>query len=197
MNLPNKLTILRCIMVPLIVIFMLPISSLGDNAWNEFVIHYGMWIAAVLFVLASITDFLDGTIARRHGLVTNFGKFLDPIADKVLVLSVFIAFVARGSVHALVPIVILFREFAVTGIRLLAIERGTVIAASKLGKLKTVTQIIALILLLLEALAWQDLPQFGQPLTWAANIMVTICVIMTLASGIDYFRKSLSLFKDL
>lgn len=197
MNLPNKLTIMRCILTPFVVLFMIPIATLNtSNPWNIFIGKYGMVIALILFAIASITDHLDGAIARKYGLITNLGKFLDPIADKILVLAVLIALVALGVVHTLAPIIILFREFAITGVRLLAIEKGKVIAASNLGKLKTVSQIIALIILMLYKITEALYPAFSLPLYVIGQTALWISVVLTLLSGYDYIRKSKDLFLD-
>ena len=150
MNLPNRLTLLRILILPLILLFMLPLPGDVFAGWNAFVTGPGPLVALLLFALASLTDWLDGHIARSRGLVTKLGAFLDPIADKMLVLTVFIVLVERGRISSIVPIVVLLREFGVSGIRMLAAERGIVIAAGWLGKVKTVTQLIALHLILLE-----------------------------------------------
>lgn len=196
MNLPNRLTLLRCALVPFVVLLMIPLSSFGDNDYNRFIESYGMIIALIIFAIASFTDFLDGYLARKRGQVTNLGKFLDPIADKVLVIAVLIAFVQIGTCHAVVPILVLFREFTVTGIRLLAIERGQVIAASYLGKAKTVTQMIAIVLLMLHHISirfWGGVEPYLFALSQAALVL---CLIMTVWSGVDYLVKSLYLFKE-
>lgn len=195
MNLPNKLTLFRLILVPFTVLLMIPVSSLGNCMWNQFVQKYGMILALILFSIASITDHLDGALARRRGEITNFGKLMDPIADKVLVLSVLIAFVALKRIHALVPILILFREFTVTGIRLLSIERGIVIAASRSGKIKTVFQIVSIILFMVHAIALQWLPVVEAFLWWPAELFVIVSVILTLYSGAQYVHRSRCLFQ--
>ena len=137
MNLPNKLSMLRICMIPIFVIF-----ALMDAAWAQYA-------ALAVFALASLTDMLDGKIARARNLVTNFGKFIDPIADKLLVMSALVVLTAQGRMPAWVCIVMLAREFAISGLRLIAVENGRVIAAGMLGKIKTVTQMAAVMLLLL------------------------------------------------
>ncbi len=197
MNLPNKLTLLRIILVPFVLVFMLPVPSQSATfaGWNAFIMSYGQIIALVIFIAASLTDMLDGAIARSQNLVTNLGKFLDPIADKMLVISVLIALVQNTRIHALVAIVIIIREFMVTGIRLLASDHGVVIAAGKLGKLKTVTQIIAISLLMVEALVIQLLLQVAPGLAanyhWVGDIAMFIAVVMTIISGYDYIKRNL------
>ena len=183
MNLPNKLTTFRVILIPFFVFFLLAPYFEG----------YGNYIALVIFIVASLTDFLDGKIARKYNLVTNFGKFMDPLADKLLVTSAFVCLVGVQFVPAWIVILILAREFAVTGLRTLAAADGVVIAASKWGKLKTVTQMIAIIALLLFMIpsmnfAW--LWTFGQ-------IMIYVCAVMTLISGIDYFVLNKGVFKSM
>ena len=140
MNLPNKLTVLRVIMVPFFVFFML--TDVGGAA--------NKWIALVLFIVASLTDMLDGKIARKYNLVTNFGKFMDPLADKLLVCSAMICLIPSGKLPTAVVIVIIAREFIISGFRLVASDNGVVIAANYWGKFKTVSQMIMIILLILN-----------------------------------------------
>ncbi|NLM19510.1 MAG: CDP-diacylglycerol--glycerol-3-phosphate 3-phosphatidyltransferase [Clostridiaceae bacterium] len=197
MNLPNRLTILRMILVPFIILFMLPIN--GWTFWNEFVVSQAAYIIAlVLFCIASLTDFLDGYISRKYNLVTNMGKFLDPIADKLLVISVFTALVQLSRIHSFVVVIVLAREFVVTGLRLLAIEQGKVIAASAWGKAKTTTQIIAIIWLMLEPIICNANPLIALSHTLKAigNILVLISVILTLISGLDYLIKNKKILKQ-
>ena len=137
MNLPNKLTILRILLIPVFVFFMLGHTGTA-----------GKWIAGLLFIAASLTDTLDGYLARKNDEITVFGKFMDPLADKLLVCSALICLVQLGRLSAWVVIIIVSREFIISGFRLVAAERGTVIAASPWGKLKTVTQMIMVILLI-------------------------------------------------
>ncbi|MDD2214808.1 MAG: CDP-diacylglycerol--glycerol-3-phosphate 3-phosphatidyltransferase [Oscillospiraceae bacterium] len=134
MNLPNKLTVMRIVLIPLVLIFLLPLPWSQAAAWNDFLSSGGRLIALLFFMIASFTDYLDGHIARARGIVTNLGKFLDPIADKMLVLSAFIALTELGRISSWIPVIILFRELSVTGIRLLAAKDGVVIAASKCYK---------------------------------------------------------------
>ena len=196
MNLPNKLTIFRIILVPILVI--IPLIGINQE-W------YGIpitWILVdIVFIIASITDKLDGYIARSRNQVTTFGKFLDPLADKILVLSAMLLLVEDGRLPAWIPIIVLAREFVVSGYRLIAVEKGgIVIAASKWGKLKTVTQMMAIIL------AFVDMNPFGAcfkgTLSEAAfilNLVVTILMIVqtiaTIFSGYDYLKGSKKLLK--
>lgn len=197
MNLPTKLTILRIILIPIILFFMLPLPFEGASAWNQFILSWGMIVAAAIFGLASYTDFLDGHIARKQNLITNLGKFLDPIADKLLVIAVLIALVERGRISTVVPVIILLREFAVTGIRLLAATDGSVIAASNIGKAKTVSQIVAILMIqiMMGVQHW-----IGTTTIWTvgntiANFALVICVILTIVSGWDYYAKNKAVFK--
>lgn len=140
MNLPNKLTMLRVILVPVFMVFA-AFSRYGTAEYNQVF----MLVAGIVFAVASITDFLDGYIARKYHLVTDFGKFMDPLADKCLTTAAFIYMVVDGMCHPVVLAVILFREFAVAGVRMIAAERGTVIAANLWGKVKTVLQMVTII----------------------------------------------------
>lgn len=133
MNLPNKLTVLRIILVPFFIASLLV----------SFPHHYA--VALIFFIIASVTDYFDGKIARKHNLVTDFGKFLDPLADKILVISALICFVSLGICDSILVIIVLFREFAVTSVRLVAASQGNVVAANIFGKIKTVTQMVAII----------------------------------------------------
>lgn len=171
MNLPNKLTLMRVIMVPPFVLFLL-----GDFGVT------GDIIALVLFLAASFTDFLDGYIARKYHLVTNFGKFMDPLADKLLVGSAAICLTAIGRIPAWAVVILIGREFVISGFRLIAAERGLVIAAGWLGKIKTVLQMVMTVALLihLDMPAWHMLETV---LIWAATIM-------TLWSLADYMVKN-------
>jgi CDP-diacylglycerol--glycerol-3-phosphate 3-phosphatidyltransferase len=172
MNFPNKLTILRICLVPLfIVCFYLPFEG-----WN--------YIAAALFVIAFITDIIDGRYARKHNIVTNFGKLMDPMADKLFVCSAFIMLVSWGAIHAVVAVVVIAREFIVSAFRLVAVEGGKVIAASWLGKIKTVTQCVAVTLVLLKN------PLFSLIGVPFDQIMVYVSVVFTIWSGIDYIVKN-------
>ena len=191
MNLPNKLTLFRIILVPIMVI----IPFLGIE--KEIVgIPLTYLIIDIIFVIASLTDKLDGYLARKNNQVTTFGKFLDPLADKILVLTAMIMLVEMQKLPAWIPVIVLAREFIVSGYRLVSVEKGgKVIAASKWGKLKTVTQMFAIIL------AFLDLHAFGECFTgilqggdFVLNLIVTVMmiiqVIATIFSGIDYLKGS-------
>ena len=208
MNLPNKLSLSRIILIPFILLFMLPIhiGSWCPTAWNEFIADYGMIVAAVLFVIASITDLVDGKIARKYNLITNLGKFLDSLADKMLVISVLIALVDTGRISSIWVIIIAFREFAVTGIRMLASAKGVVMAAKMIGKIKTVTQMIAITFLMFESLLVKifhaicgdgcTVESITDKVQIVGNILLLISVAMTIISGMDYLMKNLKYFKE-
>ena len=197
MNLPNKLTIFRIILVPIMVI--IPFLGLEEKVAG---IPLSWIIVDIIFIIASITDKLDGYLARKNNQVTAFGKFLDPLADKILVLSAMMMLVEMAKLPAWIPIIVLAREFMVSGYRLVAVEKGgIVIAASKWGKLKTVTQMIAIIL------AFLDLNSFGDCFTGTlqggdlilnlvVTIMMIIQVIATIFSGYDYMKGAKKLIKE-
>ncbi|CAK7043745.1 CDP-diacylglycerol--glycerol-3-phosphate 3-phosphatidyltransferase [uncultured Tissierella sp.] len=177
MNLANKITILRVFLVP---IFMIVLYS------N---IPYSTYVAAGIFIIASLTDTLDGYIARSRNMITNFGKFVDPLADKVLVSAALISLVELGKVPGWVVVLIIAREFTITGFRVIAASEGVTIAASPLGKIKTITQLIAIIALLLNNFPFNliNLP--------FANIMLYISLFFTIISGVDYIYKNKSALK--
>lgn len=199
MNLPNKLTILRIILVPFVLLFMLPLPFAFFASWNQFVLSYGMIVALILFVVASITDYYDGKIARTQNLVSNFGKFLDPIADKLLILSVTIALVQLNRIHTLVPVVFLFRDFVVTGVRMLGAEQQKVIAANNLGKAKTVSQMVAVIIIMVELALVQILPasmhEYVRYLRYPGDIAMLVAVLLALVSGYQYLMNNKELLK--
>ncbi len=176
MNLPNKLTILRVLMIPFFVFFML----------TDFLGYAGRIVALVLFCAASFTDFLDGFIARKYHLVTNFGKFMDPLADKLLVCSALICFVENGELAAWIVIIIIAREFIISGFRLVAADNGVVIAANYWGKLKTVSQMVMIILLILDL---ESLWMVTQTFVWLA-------LILTVISLEEYIRQNIKVLKE-
>lgn len=178
MNLANQITVARVLMVPPFLFLLL-----GP-------IPYGEFAAAGLFILAAVTDAVDGYLARSRQQVTTLGRFLDPLADKLLVSAALIALVELESVPAWIAIVIISREFAVTGLRTIAASEGRVIAASQLGKYKTITQVIAVVALMIHdfPLSLLDIP-VGVPFLYLA-------LVMTLVSGLDYFRNAGELFRD-
>ncbi|SHG94480.1 CDP-diacylglycerol--glycerol-3-phosphate 3-phosphatidyltransferase [Anaerosphaera aminiphila DSM 21120] len=168
MNLPNKLTFLRILMVPIFVIFM----------YVDF--KYSKLVATLIFSIASFTDFLDGYLARKNKLVTNFGKFADPLADKILVCAALITLTELGSIPGWGVIIIISREFSVTGLRIIAASENITIAASKLGKVKTISQLVSMIILLTNI----------SSLHLIGLIFFYIAVFFTVLSGVDYFIKN-------
>lgn len=197
MNLPNKLTIFRIILVPIMVI----IPFLGIK--GTFIGIPMEWIIIdLIFIIASITDKLDGYLARKNNQVTTFGKFLDPLADKILVLAAMVMLVEMAKLPAWIPIIVLSREFIVSGYRLVAVEKGNkVIAASKWGKLKTVTQMIAIILAFLDMNAFGEcfsgILQSGDAiLNFVVTIMMLVQTVATVFSGVDYLKGAKDLIKD-
>lgn len=184
MNIPNKITFTRICLIPLFMIFLLAPFDFGNFTLLNMTLPITDLIAAIIFILASTTDWLDGYYARRYNLVTNLGKFLDPLADKLLITAAFISLVEMQMMPAWIAIVIISREFAVTGIRLVAAADGSVIAASPLGKLKTVFQIIAI-----SALMLHNIPFAGLNIPFA-TIMLWMATILTIISGVDYFMKN-------
>ena len=177
MNLPNKLTILRVLMIPFFVLFMLwDITGAADK-----------WIATAIFIVASLTDMLDGKIARKYNLVTNFGKFMDPLADKLLVSAAMICLVEMGRLPAWMVIVIISREFIISGFRLIASDNGVVIAASYWGKFKTVFQMAMIIVLIFD---------FGGFFGIVEMVLIWISLILTVVSLVDYIVKNVGVLKD-
>ena len=175
MNLPNKLTIFRVILIPFFIIFFLiPITS------------YDKWIALAIFIVASLTDLLDGKIARKYNLVTNFGKFMDPLADKLLVCSALICLIELNKIPSWMVIIIIAREFIISGFRLVAADNGVVIAASYWGKFKTTFQMVAVCLLIADL----------EMLNVITQIILWIAVVLTVVSLIDYLIKNKNVMKE-
>lgn len=180
MNTPNKLTLLRIILVPFFILFLLV----------EQIPYHTLW-ALIVFAAASFTDLLDGKIARKQNLVTNFGKFLDPLADKVLVLSGLICFVQMGLSDSVVVIVVMAREFLVTSLRLVAVDNGNVIAASNLGKVKTAFTMVAMVGVMLLCIMQEfSFIPLSFPLFLVSEILLWAAVVLTIISGVDYLVKN-------
>jgi len=169
MNLPNKLTMLRVLMIPVFVVFMLVDITAYDK-----------WIALAIFIIASLTDLADGKIARKYNLVTNFGKFMDPLADKLLVCSAMIALIELDRIPAWIVIIIITREFIISGFRLIASDNDVVIAASYWGKFKTTFQMVMVILMI------ADIPA----LSIVTTVIMYIALILTIVSLVDYLVKN-------
>lgn len=175
MNLPNKLTMFRVILIPFFIVFLLvPITSVDK------------WIALTIFIIASLTDLLDGKIARKYNLVTNFGKFMDPLADKLLVCSALICLIELQKIPSWMVIIIIAREFIISGFRLVAADNGVVIAASYWGKFKTTFQMIAVCLLIADI----------EALNLVTQIVLWIAVVLTVVSLIDYLLKNKDVMKE-
>ena len=179
MNLPNKLTVLRVILiVPFVVFMLVPV-------WGDVI---SMYAAVAIFIIASLTDLLDGKIAGKYNLVTNFGKFMDPLADKLLVAAALICLTANGRLHAWISIIIISREFIISGFRLVASDNGIVIAASYWGKFKTTFQMVMIVMLILN---------FDNRLYQVCSVIVTyIALFLTVISLIDYVMKNKDLEKE-
>ncbi len=178
MNLPNKLTIFRVILIPFFVFFLLAPYFEG----------YGNYIAVAIFIVASLTDLLDGKIARKYHLVTDFGKFMDPLADKLLVCAAMICLIENGKLAAWIVIVIISREFIISGFRLVASDNGIVIAASYWGKFKTTFQMLMIIVLILDI----QMPFFEI----LGTVLTYIALILTVVSLIDYLWMNKSVLKE-
>lgn len=197
MNLANKLTILRILLVPIMVI--IPFFNIQGEFYG---IPITYLIIDAIFIIAAITDKLDGHIARSRNQTTVFGKFLDPIADKIVVITAMIMLVEFGHLPAWIPTIIIFREFIVSGYRLVAVQaNGNVIAASFWGKLKTVTQMIAVILAFIDPNPYATifngkLSGYDFVINLAVTLMMSVCVIATIFSGWDYIKNGKELFKD-
>jgi len=176
MNLPNKLTLLRVIMIPVFLVVLL--SGLVPHPLNRY-------IAVLIFMAASFTDFLDGYIARKYNMVSNFGKFMDPLADKLLVTAALISMIQLGDIAAWIVIVIISREFIITGFRTIAVERGIVIAASMWGKSKTTSQMIMIIVVLSGIFAGG----------FVNTVLIFISTVLTIISGVDYIVKNVDVLK--
>ena len=179
MNLPNKLTIFRVILIPFFIVFLLvpDMPFLPSTEWGE-------WIALAIFVIASLTDMLDGKIARKYNLITDFGKFMDPLADKCLVMAALCWFVETGDMVGWVLAAVLLREFAVSGMRLIAVEKGRVIAAGWSGKVKTASTMVCICLMLFGIPHWLNLACQG------------VILVTTVYSGVEYFVKNWDVFSE-
>ncbi len=190
MNTPNKLTVLRILLVPIMVVL-----SFFDIPGKVLWVPMTMFLMWIVFIIASITDKLDGYLARKNNQITDFGKFLDPIADKILVIAAMLILVGMQRLPAWIPIIVVFREFLVSGYRMMAAgKKGKVVAANKWGKLKTVTQMIALILIFIDNYAYFDFargvienPGF-MTLNIIQSIIMTLSVIATIFSGYEYLK---------
>lgn len=189
LNTPNKITIFRIFLIPILIIFLL-VAAIPNR----------FFFALITFLVASLTDHLDGKLARKYGQITNFGKFLDPLADKMLVMSAFICFVDLNLVSSVPVIIILLREFLVTSIRLVAMSSGKVVAANTWGRTKTVTQIVAVTVILISQCFSQHLENFSYNelkfISSINNFFVWVAVIFTVFSGYVYLKENFYLIKN-
>lgn len=181
MNLPNKLSLIRVLLVPL---FMAVLLIWEGETW-------AMWTGLFLFILASFTDYLDGKIARKHNLITDFGKFIDPLADKILVVAALLVFVQWGSMPSWAAMVVITREFAVSGLRMIAASKGIVMAAAMSGKIKTASSMVC-ICIMLTPLGAVSLAG-GFTMNWLCTAVI---VLTTVISGAEYFAKNTQVLKD-
>lgn len=197
MNLANKLTLFRIILVPIILI--IPLLNLQGKLWGVPITYL---IIDLIFIIASITDKLDGYIARSRNQITNFGKFLDPIADKILVIVSMLILVEVNKIPAWIPAIVVIREFIVSGYRLVSVEKnGKVIAASIWGKIKTCTQMLGIIVAFIDANSFgaifsENLSGGAFALNLVSTVFLSVSVIATIFSGIDYLKGCKELFKD-
>lgn len=197
MNLANKLTILRILLVPIMVI--IPFFNIEGDLWG---IPITYLIIDVIFIIAALTDKLDGHIARTRNQITTFGKFLDPIADKIVVVTAMIMLVEFGHLPAWIPIIVILREFIVSGYRLVAVQKnGNVIAANFWGKLKTVTQMVAITLAFIDPNPFGtifngDLEGYAFFINLLVTLMMSVSVVATIFSGWEYIKGGKELFKD-
>lgn len=183
MNLPNKITMLRILLIPVFLIFMIPLPNWTNkyevlNKFNNFVLNYGNMVAVVIFIIASITDGIDGYIARKYNQVTHLGIFLDPIADKIMVISALIVLVEQNKLSSWITIVVIAREFIVTAFRLIASDKKTVIAANKSGKIKTITQMALIIATLIIGSGH------------IINVLAILVLLITVYSGFTYIYSN-------
>lgn len=185
MNLPNKITIARVCMIPL---FMIVLMCGANYEWA----NYHIW-SAIIFAIASLTDGIDGHIARSRGLVTDFGKFMDPLADKLLVCTALICFIQLDWIPAYMAVIIIAREFIVTGLRTLAASKGIVMAAIMTGKVKTVLQMIAILCTMV--FSFVEFEICGYP--WIGFVTMAISTLFTIYSGYEYIAKNVNLLKDM
>jgi CDP-diacylglycerol--glycerol-3-phosphate 3-phosphatidyltransferase len=188
MNLPNRITLFRVLMIPVFLVFYIA-RPFGEEA--------SLWLALAVFAVASVSDAVDGYLARRYGLVTNFGKLMDPLADKLLVCAALVAFVASGTIPAWAGIIFISREFFVSGLRQLALEQGAVLAASVGGKIKTVTQMILIhfILVPIPSFLYEAFPVVQPARDVIVWVLLILSIIASILSGLDYGYKNWGFFR--
>ncbi len=195
MSLPNKITIVRILFVPVFMFFAMPAANWYPSGLQQLLSTAGPYIAIGLFIIAALTDILDGHLARKRNEVTNLGKFLDPIADKLLVLAGLLVLTVRFDLSVWIILIVFARELMVMGIRMIAAGEGVVIAASIWGKVKTVIQIIAIIAYLLNDVVEQLLNGLIKDMWYLDDIVMGAAIIITIYSGIDYFIKNRGFLK--
>lgn len=194
MNLPNKLTMFRVICIPVFIVLFLLSEVYAKNTMsydaNSYTFNIFRFLAAIVFVVASITDYFDGKIARKYNLVTNFGKLMDPLADKMLVVTALILLSHTNEVNYLCMLIVVLRELTISSIRLIALEQGIVIAASYYGKIKTATQMVSIVLLLFKVY------EFGKVCYFVTYGLFYISTVFVIISLVDYIIKSKEVFKS-
>ncbi len=192
MNLANKITLSRILVIPVLMLFIVPYPSWVPNsvAINDFLNMNGRIIAAIIFLLAAATDGVDGYIARSRNMITDLGKFLDPIADKLLVTAALVAFSERQEISSWIVFIILAREFIVSGFRIIAANKGLVIAASWWGKVKTITQMVAIVFVMLDNYPFSTFTAIPFD-----DILMIIAMLLTIISGYDYLKKNWNVLK--
>jgi CDP-diacylglycerol--glycerol-3-phosphate 3-phosphatidyltransferase len=195
MTLPNKITLVRIVFVPIFMIFALPAASWYPEGFVAFLDNWGVLIAVILFIMAAITDILDGSLARSRGEVTNLGKFLDPIADKLLVLAGLLALMVRYDLSGWIVLIVFARELMVMGIRMIAAGEGKVVAASIWGKVKTIMQIIAIVAYMLNDIIPKVFNGLIKDMWYLDDFLMGVAVIITIYSGLDYLIKNMKFLK--
>jgi CDP-diacylglycerol--glycerol-3-phosphate 3-phosphatidyltransferase len=195
MTLPNKITLLRIVFVPIFMIFAMPSASWYPEGFSAFLDNWGVLVALILFIMAAVTDILDGSLARKRGEVSNLGKFLDPIADKMLVLAGLLVLMVRYELSAWIILIVFARELMVMGIRMIAAGEGKVVAASIWGKVKTIMQIIAVVAYLLNDIVPKLFNGIIKDMWYIDDFLMAVAVLITIYSGLDYLFKNIKFLK--
>ena len=195
MSLPNKITFIRILFVPIFMFFAMPAATWYPDGLQQFLVSAGSYIAIALFVIAALTDILDGSLARSRNEVTNLGKFLDPIADKLLVLAGLLVLMVKFDLSAWVILIVFARELMVMGIRMIAAGEGVVIAASIWGKVKTIMQIIAIVAYMLNDIVPKLFGGAIKDMWYLDDILMGAAILITIYSGFDYLMKNMSFLK--
>lgn len=195
MTLPNKITLIRIIIVPIFMFFAMPAAGWYSEGLTHFLNNTGPFIAVILFILAALTDILDGSLARSRNEVTNLGKFLDPIADKLLVLAGLLVLMVKFDLNAWFILIVFARELMVMGIRMIAAGEGIVIAASIWGKIKTTMQIIAIVAYMLNEIVPKIFNGAIKDMWYLDDFLMWVAILITIYSGIDYLLKNLKLLR--